>query len=322
LRLAKANRQKFFASFFQKRRPFFLLFAACIVCGSTAKAQAPTLSADQLDHLVAGIALYPDPLLSAVLAAATYPAEIVEAHRLLGASTLHGAALIAAAAQHPWDASVKALIAFPQVLALMDHDLEWTEALGRAVTLQQADVLNAIQRLRQEAQLTGHLANSPQVSVINEGAYIAINPPSPQEMFVPTYNSACITMPYPACAPADDSVAWAGVDLPYDYQPWAVFDWPGYVIRVNVGHFSGQRPVWHHAGLAAALHPVAVPDDGFAYAPPATTPFSSRTQDAHPFAAAPTIGHTTIHAPFVHAPIVRAPHPVAVVHPGIVSVPR
>src|SRR5580698_2242991 len=115
----------------------------------TAQAAAPTLSSDQLDDLVAPIALYPDQLLGQVLAASTYPLEIVEAQQWLQQNRgLQGPQLLEEARQQNWDASVQALVAFPDVLALLNRDIRWTTDLGNAFLAQQADVMNAVQAMR------------------------------------------------------------------------------------------------------------------------------------------------------------------------------
>src|SRR3954454_7958345 len=113
-----------------------------------AAAEAPKVkTADQLDSLVAPIALYPDPLLGQVLAASTYPVEVVEAHRWLKAnSSLKGENLTKAAGKQPWDPSVQALVAFQDALNRLDENLKWTTELGNAVLDQQNDVMDAIQR--------------------------------------------------------------------------------------------------------------------------------------------------------------------------------
>ena len=117
-------------------------------------------SADQLDSLVAPIALYPDPLLGQILAASTYPLEIVQAQRWLKEnSKLTGENLTKAAAKQPWDASVQALVAFPQALKLLDENIQWTTDLGNAFLDQQSDVMDAIQRMRKKAKDGGKLAN-------------------------------------------------------------------------------------------------------------------------------------------------------------------
>jgi hypothetical protein len=155
------------------------------------------LSPDQLDNLVAPIALYPDPLLSQVLAASTYPLEIVEAQQWLQQHLgLRGSQLIDAARQINWDPSVQALVAFPDVLAMLNRDVQWTTDLGNAFLAQQSEALAAIQRMRAAAQQNGRLASTPQQVVGNDvqvdpqygqGA-IQIQPANPQVMYAPTYN--------------------------------------------------------------------------------------------------------------------------------------
>src|SRR5204863_9782732 len=118
------------------------------------------------EQLVAPIALYPDALLSQILMASTYPVEVVAAARWSQANpTVTGEALQAAMAQQPWDASVKALTAVPQTLQMMNDKLEWTQQLGDAFLAQQADVLDAVQRLRARADANGELKSTPEQKV-------------------------------------------------------------------------------------------------------------------------------------------------------------
>jgi hypothetical protein len=155
------------------------------------------LSPQQLDNLVAPIALYPDPLLSQVLAAATYPLEVVEAEQWVRQhSNLQGAQLVDAALQMNWDPSVQALVAFPDALAMLTRDVQWTTDLGNAFLAQQADVFAAIQRMRAAAEQNGRLQSTPQQLVTNEPppagqpgpGPIQIEPANPQVIYVPTYN--------------------------------------------------------------------------------------------------------------------------------------
>jgi hypothetical protein len=126
----------------------------------------PLLSPQQLDDLVAPIALYPDPLIAQILAASTYPLEIVQADRWLQSnSSLQGTALTDAAQQQQWDPSVQALVPFPTVVAMMDRNIQWTTDLGNAFLAQQGDVVDAIQRQRQRAQAAGQLASNAQQTV-------------------------------------------------------------------------------------------------------------------------------------------------------------
>lgn len=159
-----------------------------------------TLTPQQLDNLVAPLALYPDPLLSQVLVASTYPLEVVEANQWLQQNrSLTGTALMDAAKQQNWDPSVQALVAFPDVLARLNQDVQWTTDLGNAFLGQQADVMAAIQRLRARAQANGKLRTTPQETVTdqtqNGQTEIAIQPADPQVIYVPTYDPAYIWGP-------------------------------------------------------------------------------------------------------------------------------
>ncbi len=129
---------------------------------STADQAAP-LNQGQLESLVAPIALYPDSLLGQVLAASTYPLEVVEARRWLQSNgNLQGQALVTAATQQDWEPSIQALVVFPAVLQQMDDNLKWTTALGNAFLSQQQDVMSAIQSMRQKAQNSGALQSNAQ----------------------------------------------------------------------------------------------------------------------------------------------------------------
>src|SRR6202035_3224217 len=126
----------------------------------------PLMPGNELENLVAPIALYPDALLSQVLVASTYPREVFEAQRWLQENGyLRGRDLMEAAQEQNWDASVQALVAFPDVVARLAQDISWTTALGNAFMEQQADVMNAIQNLRADARGSGQLESTPQFSV-------------------------------------------------------------------------------------------------------------------------------------------------------------
>ncbi len=154
---------------------------------------AQLLSPDQLDNVVAPIALYPDQLLSEVLAASTYPLELVVAQQWLQQNgNLQGVQLMDSARQQNWDPSIQALVAFPDVMNLLTRDVQWTTTLGNAFLAQQADVMNAIQRMRARAQANGRLHSSPQQLVSTQQQdgqnAIEIQPANPQMMYVPSYN--------------------------------------------------------------------------------------------------------------------------------------
>jgi Protein of unknown function (DUF3300) len=154
--------------------------------------QAPpytTQTPDQIQQLVAPIALYPDSLVAQVLAAATFPEQVVEADRWVQAhSDLKGDALAQAVDQQPWDPSVKALTAFPSVLGNMDKNLSWTSSLGDAYYNQQQDVMDAVQVMRQKAQQAGNLKTTPQQTVTTQGSTVIIQPANPQVVYVPAYD--------------------------------------------------------------------------------------------------------------------------------------
>src|ERR1700683_1306298 len=157
-------------------------------------AQAPPYNQqtpEQLQRLVAPIALYPDSLVAQILAASTFPEQIVEADRWVQAHPdLKGDALGQAVDQQPWDPSVKALSAFPSVLGNMDKNLSWTSSLGDAYYNQQQDVMDAVQVMRRHARAAGNLKSTPQQTVDTSGQDddIAIQPVNPSVVYVPAYN--------------------------------------------------------------------------------------------------------------------------------------
>jgi Protein of unknown function (DUF3300) len=240
-----------------------------------AASPAPQLSAARLDQLVAPIALYPDPLLAQILMASTYPLEVVEAARWVAVpanQALQGDALVQAIAAQDWDPSVKALVAFPTVLETMSDRLQWTQDLGNAFLVQQAEVMAAVQRLRHQAVAAGTLKTTPQCdcTVTENGDTVAIEPAEPEEVRVPVYNpSAYGPWSYPDY-PADWFPPPAGFDfLPgftVGYEPpadlaffgplwgWCWIDWGPRVILVRSRRprlFVGDRHsiparVWAH----------------------------------------------------------------------------
>jgi len=251
---------------------------------STPSQAQGTLAPQELDKLVAPVALYPDLVLTDILAAATYPAEVVEAARFVADPAhagMNGAALTAAAAAagEDWDASVRALLMFPQVLQMMDSTLDWTEHLGRAFIAQQADVMQAVQRLRLAAEQAGTLASGPYESVVNEGGDISINPASEQDVYVPSYEAQCVFGPDPACDGLDNQVFWASdFLLPYGYAQWGFLDWRQRELRLGRQVYGGSSQfadVWRHASLHTALPGGGIAGNirQFNFAPPASAPF-------------------------------------------------
>src|ERR1700752_3997626 len=172
-------------------------------------ASAPILRAEQLDQLLAPIALYSDALLAQILMAATYPLEIVKADRWLqdpAHANLQGDQLAAATEAEAWDPSVKSLVPFPRILRMMDGALDWTEELGNAVMAQQGDVMDSIQRLRHQAAAAGTLWSNAEQQVTTERQGIVIEPANPELIYPPVYSPAVYgPWPYPDYPPLDIS---------------------------------------------------------------------------------------------------------------------
>jgi uncharacterized protein DUF3300 len=168
--------------------------------------QAPKIPNDQLDSLVAPIALYPDPLLAQVLAASTYPLEIMQLQQWLTKNKdLKDKALQDAVAKQPWDATVQALAALPDVVKRLADDIQWTTDLGNAVLAQQSDVMDAVQRMRAKAKGTGNLKSNEQMKVetkvVENKQVIVVEQSKPDVVYVPSYNPTVVygppAYPYP-----------------------------------------------------------------------------------------------------------------------------
>jgi uncharacterized membrane protein YgcG len=195
---------------------------------------------DQLQQLVAPIALYPDSLVAQVLAASTFPAEIVEADRWVQAHPdLKGDALAQAVDQQSWDPSVKALTAFPTVLGNMDKNISWTSSLGDAYYNQEQGVMDAIQVMRQKAQQAGNLKDTPQQTVQKQGSDIVIQPASPDVVYVPAYDP-WLVYGYPVAA-------WPGW---YPY-PGIWYGGPSlfWGVGFGIGFYGGFGWGWGHWGV-------------------------------------------------------------------------
>ena len=156
--------------------------------------QGAPLSADELQQLVAPIALYPDALVAQILGAATFPDQITQANDWLQQNkSLTGSALMQAVDKQSWDPSVKALTQFPSVLDNMVKNLSWTSALGETYHTQAADVMNAVQVLRAKAQAAGNLKSGSQITVVQQSPQtIVIQPTNPQVVYVPQYNPTVV----------------------------------------------------------------------------------------------------------------------------------
>src|SRR5467141_3755842 len=190
---------------------------------------------EQLQQLVAPIALYPDSLVAQILAASTFPEQVVEADRWVQAHPdLKGDALAQAVDQQPWDPSVKALAAFPSVLGNMDKNLSWTSPLGDAYYNQQQDVMDAVQVMRQRAQEAGNLKTTDQQTVTTQDSTIIIEPASPEVVYVPAYD--------PWVVYGGPIVAWPG------WYPYPGIWYGGPYLGFGIGFYGGYGWGWHHWG--------------------------------------------------------------------------
>src|SRR5213082_2141041 len=217
--------------------------------------QAPKLPNDELDSLVAPIALYSDPLLAQTLAASTYPLEIIQLQQWMDRNkNLQGKALGDAVAKQPWDPSIQALVATPDVVQRMAGNIQWTTDLGNAFLAQQSDVMDAVQRLRGKAESKGTLKTSAQQKVETqtvEGGkqVIVVEPAQPDVVYVPSYDPEVVYGPpppaypyYPYTSPGYEpgtALAW-GAGIALGAAAWGAWggnwgncDWNGGNVKIN-----------------------------------------------------------------------------------------
>ena len=171
----------------QFARKLLIALLAVVAALPLASGQArAAYSRAELDQMLAPIALYPDPLLSQILMASTYPAEVAEAARWSRAHPgVEGDAAVRMVQDYEWDPSVKSLVAFPQVLTRMEENPDWTRKLGEAFVVQEPTVMEAVQGLRRRAQEAGQLASDERLRVIQQPGTIVIEPADPQYVYVP-----------------------------------------------------------------------------------------------------------------------------------------
>ncbi|HZQ60764.1 MAG TPA: DUF3300 domain-containing protein, partial [Casimicrobiaceae bacterium] len=208
-------------------------------------APAASFSQEQLDALLAPVALYPDQLLAQVLMAATFPLDVVEAARFVQQNpNLKGAALDNALGSKPWDPSVLSLAAFPQVLQMMNERLDWTRQLGDAFLADQDRVMQTVQDLRQRAQAAGNLTDTPQQHVVVEDRAIYIEPAQPDVVYVPYYNPTVVYGSW-----------WAPAYVPFYWRPATIAVVGGVIgfstaYYITHNHWGWARPDWRSRHIA------------------------------------------------------------------------
>jgi len=210
--------------------------------GVSAQAPPPPLPPQQLDQLVGRIALYPDPLLAQILAAATFPDQIPDAARWADQHHYLRGQELANAIQNdhlPWDPSVQALLPFPSVLEMMAGDMNWTSQLGNSFLTQQQEVMDAVQRQRHQAQRYGYLRSNPQI-VVGAGPYITIMPVDPGFIPVPYYDPAIVYFaPRPGFFVGGAIRFGFGISIGAYFRPWGWgvgfgrFDWGAHRVFIN-----------------------------------------------------------------------------------------
>src|SRR5437899_6907808 len=225
---------------------------------AVADEQAPKIPTEQLDSLVAPIALYPDPLLAQVLAASTYPLELVQLQQWLQKNPgLKDKALVDAVQKQPWDPSVQSMAALPDVVKRLTDDIQWTADLGNAFLAQQSDVMDAVQRMRKKAQETGNLKSSEQqkieTKVVESKQVIVIEPASPEVIYVPSYNPTVVYGPpvyaYPPIAyppPPPPGYYAAGMAISFGVGMMMGAAWGG--------GWGGYNCGWGHGGNNAYIN--------------------------------------------------------------------
>ena len=250
-----------------------------------AKPGAAQYTRQQIDQLVAPIALYPDELLSQVLMAATYPQQVVEAAQWAQDAShkdLKGDALAQALEPLPWDPSVKALVPFPQILVMMSEHIEWTEALGVAFATQQAEVMARVQALRHLAMKSGKLKQVKHLTIREEGPAVVITSAEPDRVYVPVYNPTVVYGAWPDreappvfLPPPQGFVAETiepGVEISSGYAVvaplwgWSRPDWRDERITVNRTEYTritrdvevGPGDSWRHSGPIVLVPPSEV----------------------------------------------------------------
>ena len=214
-------------------------FALTFAQGSAQAQTAYSFSQQELDRMVAPIALYPDALLSQILMAATYPLEVAEAASWIRARPgLAGDDAVRAAEWENWDPSVKSLLAFPHVLTRMGEDPQWTQTLGDAFLDQQEEVMETVQALRRRAQAAGSLRSDDRVTVVESGSRLLLQPFDPRVVYVPYYDPLVVYGSW--WWPASPPVYWRPWPGYYAQPAYASGFYWGPPVGVSAGFFFGD----------------------------------------------------------------------------------
>jgi uncharacterized protein DUF3300 len=295
----------------------------------------------QLDQMLAPIALYPDQLLTQVLMASTFPQQLVDAQNWLQDShnaSLKGDDLANALTPLPWDPSVKSLVAFPQIIAMMVNHLDWTQALGTAFANQQVQVFARVQSLRDRAKQAGFLKSTSQIAVTEQDSDIVIEPTDPNELYVPVYNPADVYGPWsdsdypPVFLPPPpgfySGAIGAGIGFSVGFGiiaplwGWGHPDWRHHSVTIDPGryehitsqtyiqqnHINIQGGAWHRSGPVAFVPEAQRPQPTYQSneAPHGTV---QPSQAFHPTAAGPRPAGAAQPSPV-------GPHPAGAAAPG------
>lgn len=229
---------------------------------ATAEPVEPPLTADQLDSLVAPIALYPDDLLAQVLAASTYPLELVQLQQwLMKNPNLKNEDLADAVAEQPWDPSVQSMAAVPEALKRLVDDIQWTTQLGNAFLDQQEDVMDACQRMRKKAMAKGALTSNRQMKVetkvIETKEVIIVQSANPEVIYVPSYNPVYVypepVYPYPAVYYPPYTEGGAFFTFSVGFVVGAEF-WGGSCCYCGWGHRYVTVNVYNHYNRHSNIH--------------------------------------------------------------------
>ena len=254
-----------------------LLLAPLLLVGAASAQDGEALPQEQLDQLLAPVALYPDALLSQVLMASTYPVDVAAAAKWSAANRdVSGDAAVTAVADMPWDPSVQSLVAFPQALAMMGDKPDWVQQLGDAFLADPGAVMDTVQGLRKRAREQGNLESSEQQTVVVQQAepqqtIIVVEPADPQVIYVPAYNPTIIygtwwwpRYPPPFYWPPPPYYGYAvaagiafGVGIVATRALWGGCNWRGRNVNINVNRYnsinanrqinaSGNNVSWNH----------------------------------------------------------------------------